>query len=171
MRTPKLSQTMLGDQEEDKRQNSLNPLKKAIRRRNTKKVEFGADTHVEPSDVEYSTEEEDEDSRDFDGRDQNQAEEQQQQQRQQQQQQQQQQQKQIRDGDESAAVAPLNTRDKPTNGRRAEAAAGDLKTRNGTDQPNAHELARNDEQIMEQNGKLAMLLEIGAGTTSIDFDR
>ena len=156
---------MLGDQEEDKRQNSLNPLKKAIRRRNTKKVEFGADTHVEPSDAEYSTEEEDEDSREFDGRDQNQVDEEQQQQ-----QQRQQQQNHTRDGEESAAVAPLNTRDRPTNGRRAEPAAGDLKMRNGPDQANAHEPARNDEQMMEQNGKSEMPFKTEAGAI-FNFDR
>lgn len=47
---------MLGDQAEKPK----NPLKKAMKRRNAKKVEFAAPTYVEPSDVEYSTEEEDE---------------------------------------------------------------------------------------------------------------
>lgn len=52
----KLSQTMLGDNPEK----SKNPLKKAMRRRNAKTVQFTAPTYVEASDVEYSSEEEDE---------------------------------------------------------------------------------------------------------------
>lgn len=45
---------MLGDNQEK----SKNPLKKAMRRRNAKTVQFSAPTYVEASDVEYSTEEE-----------------------------------------------------------------------------------------------------------------
>ncbi|MCJ1393525.1 hypothetical protein MMC18_006400 [Xylographa bjoerkii] len=51
-----LSQTMLGDNPEK----SKNPLKKAMRRRNAKTVQFTAPTYYEPSDHEYSSEEEDE---------------------------------------------------------------------------------------------------------------
>ncbi|MCJ1284022.1 hypothetical protein MMC26_003353 [Xylographa opegraphella] len=51
-----LSQTMLGDNPEK----SKNPLKKAMRRRNAKTVQFAAPTYHEPSDHEYSSEEEDE---------------------------------------------------------------------------------------------------------------
>ena len=47
---------MLGDNPE----RSKNPLKKAMRRRNAKTVQFAAPTYFEASDVEYSTEEEDE---------------------------------------------------------------------------------------------------------------
>ena len=47
---------MLGDNPE----RSKNPLIKAIRRRNTKTVQFSAPTYVEASDVEYSSEEEEE---------------------------------------------------------------------------------------------------------------
>ncbi|GAB7339231.1 hypothetical protein MBLNU457_5888t2 [Dothideomycetes sp. NU457] len=50
-----LSAAMLGDNAE----RSKNPLKKAIRRRNTKNVQFGQPTYVEASDYEYSSEEED----------------------------------------------------------------------------------------------------------------
>ncbi|OJJ79046.1 SH3 domain-containing protein [Aspergillus glaucus CBS 516.65] len=50
-----LSATMLGDNSEK----SKNPLKKAMRRRNTKNVVFTAPTYIEASDVEYSTEDED----------------------------------------------------------------------------------------------------------------
>jgi len=46
---------MLGDNAE----RSKNPLKKAIRRRNTKNVQFGQPTYVEASDYDYSSEEED----------------------------------------------------------------------------------------------------------------
>ncbi|QSS59096.1 hypothetical protein I7I51_08528 [Histoplasma capsulatum] len=52
-----LSATMLGDNAEK----SKNPLKKAMRRRNAKTVTFtSSPVYHEPSDVEYSTEEEDE---------------------------------------------------------------------------------------------------------------
>ncbi|KAI9794104.1 MAG: hypothetical protein M1833_000469 [Piccolia ochrophora] len=47
-----LSQTMLGDNPEK----SKNPLKKAMRRRNAKTVQFTAPTYVEASENEYSTE-------------------------------------------------------------------------------------------------------------------
>ena len=47
---------MLGDNPEK----SKNPLKKAMKRRNAKTVQFTAPTYVEASDVDYSTEEEDE---------------------------------------------------------------------------------------------------------------
>ena len=47
---------MLGDNSEK----SKNPLKKAMRRRNAKTVNFAAPTYIEASDVEYSTDEDDE---------------------------------------------------------------------------------------------------------------
>jgi hypothetical protein len=46
---------MLGDQAEK----SKNPLKKAMRRRNAKTVQFAAPTYVEASDIDYSSDEED----------------------------------------------------------------------------------------------------------------
>ena len=49
---------MLGDEEDKKTGNPLNPLKKAIKRRNAKTVQFAAPSYVEPSDVEYSSDEE-----------------------------------------------------------------------------------------------------------------
>lgn len=49
---------MLGDEDEKKPGHSLNPLKKAIKRRNMKTVQFTAPSYVEPSDVEYSSDEE-----------------------------------------------------------------------------------------------------------------
>ncbi|KAL6721706.1 protein phosphatase regulator [Lecanora helva] len=65
-----LSQTMLGDEEEKKPNNSMNPLKRAMQRRNTKTVQFTAPSFVEPSDVEYSSDEEGEDDRDYLGQEQ-----------------------------------------------------------------------------------------------------
>ncbi|KZF26956.1 hypothetical protein L228DRAFT_258309 [Xylona heveae TC161] len=50
-----LSQTMLGDNPEK----SKNPLKKAMRRRNAKTVQFTDPTYVEASDVDFSSDEED----------------------------------------------------------------------------------------------------------------
>ncbi|KAL4791711.1 hypothetical protein BDV19DRAFT_289286 [Aspergillus venezuelensis] len=49
-----LSATMLGDNLEK----SKNPLKKAMRRRNAKTVQFTSPTYIEASDVDYSTDEE-----------------------------------------------------------------------------------------------------------------
>lgn len=48
---------MLGDSSEK----SKNPLKKAMRRRNTKAVAFSAPTYIEASDVEYSSDDESDD--------------------------------------------------------------------------------------------------------------
>ena len=45
---------MLGDTAEK----TVNPLKKAMRRRNAKNVQFGAPTYVEASDYDYSSDEE-----------------------------------------------------------------------------------------------------------------
>jgi hypothetical protein len=53
---------MLGDNPEK----SKNPLKKAMRRRNAKTVQFAAPTYYEPSDYEYSDEEEDGDESQLD---------------------------------------------------------------------------------------------------------
>ncbi len=56
-----LSQTMLGDNPEK----SKNPLKKAMRRRNAKTVQFTAPTYFEALEVEYSSEEEEEPEGDY----------------------------------------------------------------------------------------------------------
>lgn len=55
-----LSQTMLTDQEDDRKVNPLNPLKKAMRRRNVKTVQFAPPTYVEPSDYGASSDEDEE---------------------------------------------------------------------------------------------------------------
>lgn len=49
---------MLGDEEDKRTGKPLNPLKKAIKKRNAKTVQFTAPSYVEPSDVEYSSDEE-----------------------------------------------------------------------------------------------------------------
>ncbi|CAI7579008.1 unnamed protein product [Penicillium glandicola] len=51
-----LSATMLGDNNEK----SKNPLKKAMRRRNAKTVNFGPPTYIDASDVDYSTDDDSE---------------------------------------------------------------------------------------------------------------
>jgi hypothetical protein len=75
-----LSATMLGDTAEK----TKNPLKKAMRRRNAKTVQFAQPQYFEPSDYDYSSDEDDGDEL-FGGADPTQAEAQQQQQQQQQQ--------------------------------------------------------------------------------------
>ncbi|KIW21457.1 hypothetical protein PV08_02037 [Exophiala spinifera] len=61
-----LSASMLGDNTEK----SKNPLKKAMRRRNAKTVQFTAPTYYEPSDYDYSDEEDEEgDDEPLDGND------------------------------------------------------------------------------------------------------
>ena len=52
---------MLGDNPEKSR----NPLKKAMRRRNAKTVQFTEPTYYEPSDNDYTTDEENEDDPEF----------------------------------------------------------------------------------------------------------
>ncbi|KAF3037243.1 hypothetical protein E8E12_006401 [Didymella heteroderae] len=91
-----LSATMLGDTAEK----TKNPLKKAMRRRNAKTVQFGAPTYVEASDYDYSSDEEGGEL--FGGPEPKQA-----QQQQQQQQQQQAVQKHETEQDESLEVKPL----------------------------------------------------------------
>ena len=49
---------MLGDEEDKRTGNPLNPLKKAMKRRNAKTVQFAAPSYAEPPDVEYSSDEE-----------------------------------------------------------------------------------------------------------------
>ncbi|OSS44722.1 hypothetical protein B5807_10461 [Epicoccum nigrum] len=88
-----LSATMLGDTAEK----TKNPLKKAMKRRNQKNVQFGAPTYVEASDYDYSSDEEGGEL--FGGPEPKQA--------QQQQQQQQTTQKSESDQDQSLEVKPL----------------------------------------------------------------
>ncbi|KAL9631993.1 MAG: hypothetical protein Q9164_005584, partial [Protoblastenia rupestris] len=133
-----LSQTMLGDQDEDKRANPLNPLKKAMRRRNVKKVEFAGNSYVEPSDVEYSSDEDDEGNDSFTTQEQSEAEEQRQDQ-------------QAKDTEANAIIAPLNTRDRAMNGRRKEDVAAEAEARNGIDQINTTDQRRDSDDTFERN--------------------
>lgn len=87
---------MLGDEEEKKPINSMNPLKRAMQRRNTKTVQFTAPSYVEPSDAEYSTEEEGEGDGDYLSQEQNSTAAQNDDQR--------------KDPEELAVVEPLRTR-------------------------------------------------------------
>ena len=64
---------MLGDEDEKKPNNTLNPLKIARRRRNAKTVQFTAPSYVEPSDVEYSSDEDDEGNSEMFGEEQDNA--------------------------------------------------------------------------------------------------
>ncbi|ORY17122.1 hypothetical protein BCR34DRAFT_61633 [Clohesyomyces aquaticus] len=64
-----LSATMLGDTAEK----TKNPLKKAMRRRNAKTVQFAPPTYVEASDYDYSSDEDKDDDELFGGADPNQA--------------------------------------------------------------------------------------------------
>jgi hypothetical protein len=99
-----LSQTMLGDTTEK----SKNPLKKAMRRRNAKTVTFSAPTYADAPDYDFSSDEEMDEDGDLNGERQseetngNNAE--------------------IRDQDEIATVAPLNTKrdDSPEKGGMSE---------------------------------------------------
>ncbi|KAL9125464.1 MAG: hypothetical protein Q9217_005339, partial [Psora testacea] len=155
-----LSQTMLGDQDEDKRANPLNPLKKAMRRRNVKKVEFAGNSYVEPSDVEYSTDEEEEGNDSFTSHEQNGAEEQRQDQH-------------IQDADPNASVTPLSTRDRAINGRDTEDPSIEAETRNGSDQASADDPARDSDEMLERNGTwlgnrgiISLLIRLDDGVTN-----
>ena len=131
---------MLGDQDEDKRANPLNPLKKAMRRRNVKKVEFAGNSYVEPSDVEYSSDEDDEGNDSFTTQEQSEAEEQRQDQ-------------QTKDTEANSVIAPLNTRDRAMSGRRKEDVAAEAEARNGIDQINTTDHPRDSDDTFERNGE------------------
>ena len=130
---------MLGDNPEK----SKNPLKKAMRRRNAKTVQFAAPQYFDPSDVEYSTdededeEEEEEEDGEYltqeegsDAQDQDQA----------------------RDVDESATVEPLKTRSDPK--EPTGESIINLESRDaGVDQRLVAEKPRTSNEIHEQSGR------------------
>ncbi len=130
---------MLGDQEEEKKAgNPLNPLKKAIRRRNVKTVQFTAPTYVEPSDVEYdSEEEEDEGSGSFSNQRPEGAEVQSRQ-------------EQASQVDDTATVAPLNTRDRVSNGRPIDGMVSAEPNNLDRDQSDIAERPRTSDEIFER---------------------
>lgn len=129
---------MLSDQDEEKRQNPLNPLRKAMRRRNVKKVEFSAsNSFLEPDENVYSSSEEEEGDSELIGQEPGDAEEHKQEQE--------------RDIDQDAKVAPLNTRDR-VNGQRPDEPRAEIDNRHGVDQPNGVEPSRDSDEILERNG-------------------
>lgn len=126
-----LSQTMLSDAPEKSR----NPLKKAIKRRGGKTVQFAAPTYVEASDVEYSTEEEDEEGEgeylpNEEERTENQESEQEPRQ------------------DNTAAVEPLKTGNRDVNSS-VEPQAQIKPLTNGTDQNSGIQRARTSDEMFE----------------------
>ena len=130
---------MLTDQDEDKRQNPLNPLKKAMRRRNVKKVEFAGNSYLEPSDAEYtSEEEEEEDTSEFGVQEQNGSDDQRQ--------------DHTREADDTVAVAPLVNRDSAVNGRDPDDVSTDAEPRNGLDHNDVADQKQADDEMFDRNG-------------------
>lgn len=121
---------MLGDNPEK----SKNPLKKAIRRRNAKTVQFAAPTYVEASDMDYSSEEEEDTGEEYAAVEEAKAETQEQDQE---------------SADEDIAVAePLNP------GGRGNDTSSENQTRvpnqtNGTEPDSNIEKARNSEELFD----------------------
>ncbi len=140
---------MLGDNPEKSR----NPLKKAMRRRNAKNVQFAEPTYYEPSEVEYSTEEENEDEMEFlttaeAAHERGQAEQQQAQQ-------------------ESAVVEPLNVKsatqkDNQAQDRAAEAAQ--MESREEDDQE------KSSTEIYDQSGNWGISLLFDLSRTNEEID-
>lgn len=129
---------MLGDEEEKKQGHSLNPLKKAIKRRNMKTVQFTAPSYVEPSDVEYSTEEEGEGDDGYFGQEQDSAATQNI--------------EQGREIEQSAVVEPLKTRGQ-TRDVRQNGEMADSNMRNGAyNQAAAAEDVRSSDDTFERSG-------------------
>ena len=131
---------MLGDEEEKKPANSLNPLKKAIRRRNAKTVQFSAPSYVEPSDNDYSSEEEEEDSGLYNGQEQNGAAVQENEQRD--------------DVDNTAAVDPLKARGQMRDGTHNGEELADQSLNNGVqEQTTAAEDVQTSDETLDRSGK------------------
>lgn len=131
---------MLGD-EEEKKSGPLNPLKKAMRRRNTKTVQFTAPSYVEPSDNEYSSEEEEEGNGEYLGQEQDSAAATQNK-------------EQVQDVDDSAVVEPLKTRNQAQNGRQNGEVLTNQGLRNGgLDNDNTLDNIRTSDEIFERSGQ------------------
>ena len=129
---------MLGDEEEKKPGNSLNPLKKAMRRRNAKTVQFTAPSYVEPSDVEYSTDEEDEGDEEFVAHEEDSAAAQAHQQ--------------ARDSEEDTAVEPLKARSQ-SGQQNGEAVIERRMGNEGLDQRATSEKSRPSDEIVDRSGR------------------
>ncbi len=124
---------MLGDNPEK----SKNPLKKAMRRRNAKTVQFAAPQYFDPSDVEYSTDEEEQEDGEYLTQDEG-AEVQDQ--------------DQGRDVDEGAAVEPPRSRSDPK--EPAGESITNAESRDaGVDQSTVAEKLRTSSETLEQSGR------------------
>ena len=144
---------MLGDEEEKKSGNTLNPLKKAMRRRNTKTVQFTAPSYVEPSDVEYSSDEEDEGNSEIFGEEQDTAATQQNEQN--------------REIEESAIVEPLKPRGPARDARRNGETADSTLRNGGIAQVTPAEDVRESDEIHDRSGEYAVTAE---STRLIEID-
>lgn len=132
---------MLGDEEEKKSGNPLNPLKKAMKRRNAKTVQFTAPSYVEPSDNDYSSEEDEEGNNEFLGSERESATTSQTR-------------EQTQDGD-SAVIEPLKPRNQAQNNRQNGEIVVDQGLRNGgLDQDNAPDDMRTSDDAFERPGQL-----------------
>ena len=129
---------MLGDNPEK----SKNPLKKAMRRRNAKTVQFAAPQYFDPSDVEYSSDDEEQEEGEYLAQEEG-AE--------------MQDQDQGGDVDESATVEPLRTRSdprEPAGGAITDPISQDA----GVDQSVAAENPRTSNEILEQSGRILQFI-------------
>lgn len=126
---------MLTDQEEDRKANSLNPLKKAMRRRNVKTVQFAPPTYVEPSDYGASSDEEEEggDEATLHGEDGAEAHSQ----------------VQTRNGMDGPAIDPLATRDVQINGRGDESAMEQEHRERAREQATGPEKSRTSDEFSD----------------------
>jgi hypothetical protein len=126
---------MLGDEEEKKSGGPLNPLKKAMKRRNAKTVQFTAPSYVEPSDNDYSSEEEEEGNGEYLGPEQDGSAATQNN-------------EQKKDVDDSAVVEPLKPRSQAQNGRQNSEVVTDQGLRNGILE---HDIALDDMRTSDDN--------------------
>ena len=123
---------MLGDNPEK----SKNPLKKAMRRRNAKTVQFAAPQYFDPSDVEYSTDEEEQEEGEYLPQ-MEQAETQDQE----------------RDVDDTAVVEPLKARIEPKEPASVSISESDPRD-SDADQSVLAEKPRTSNEIFEQQGRI-----------------
>lgn len=131
---------MLGDQEEDKKgAGPLNPLKKAMRRRNVKTVQFTAPSYVEPSENEYSSDEDEEGDGEYGNTEQDIAE--------------QHTEEPAGDDDDTAAAAPLNTRDRTINNKQTNGVVEPEPRPEHILRSNGPESIRSSDEMFEHEGE------------------
>ena len=146
---------MLGDEEEKKPGNSLNPLKRAMQRRNTKTVQFTAPSYVEPSDIEYSSEEE-EGNEEYVGQEDEGVTAQSH--------------DQGKDLDDSAAVEPHKAKGQARDGQQNGEAIVDQRMRDeGSDQGSIADKPRTSDETFERNGRATQIDP--TGQSSADYRR